>query len=576
MSNNRVIIIDEKGRQRREGGGAVRQIVEWLVFAVIMAGAYWFILPPLNWRSDEFWGFILFALVVRFLISAFSSVKKAVAGIAELDKNKRKAKSDIKDSFKGLGKLSKVLLIIAAAIVVFMLVAGIIGLELFNASSYAKLIENKNGDFTADVAEISMSSIPVVDRDTATRLGQRKLGEMSDLVSQFEVDDYYYTQINYNGSPYRVTPLRYGDFFKWMNNQSEGVPAYVIVNMVTQETELVRLNDGIKYSNGEYFMRDLNRHLRFKYPTKIFDNISFELDDDGTPYWIASVVEYRIGIWNGRDIAGAVMCNAVTGECTYYDIDDIPTWVDQVYDAEMLFEQLIYNGKYQSGFFNSIFGQKGVMAPTDGYNYLALDDDVYLYTGITSVASDESNVGFVLINLRTKESRYYVCPGAEEYSAMESAQGVVQDLGYQSTFPILLNINDRPTYFVSLKDSAGLVKMYAFIDVQHYQVVATGSTIREARENYTKRLAEDVGGYGDAVSEPEPENKTASGVISELSSAVLESKTHYYILLEGDSNVYIAAVDLNDKLPFVKSGDSVVISYYENNGKITVTEIGIQ
>ena len=576
MSNNRVIIIDENGRQRREGGGAVRQIVEWLVFAVIMAGAYWFILPPLNWRSDEFWGFILFALVVRFLISAFSSVKKAVAGIAELDKNKRKAKSDIKGSFKGLGKLSKVLLIIAAAIVVFMLVAGIIGLELFNASSYAKLIENKNGDFTADVAEISMSSIPVVDRDTATRLGQRKLGEMSDLVSQFEVDDYYYTQINYNGSPYRVTPLRYGDFFKWMNNQSEGVPAYVIVNMVTQETELVRLNDGIKYSNGEYFMRDLNRHLRFKYPTKIFDNISFELDDDGTPYWIASVVEYRIGIWNGRDIAGAVMCNAVTGECTYYDIDDIPTWVDQVYNAEMLFEQLIYNGKYQSGFFNSIFGQKGVMAPTDGYNYLALDDDVYLYTGITSVASDESNVGFVLINLRTKESHYYVCPGAEEYSAMESAQGVVQDLGYQSTFQLLLNINDRPTYFVSLKDSAGLVKMYAFIDVQHYQVVATGSTIREARENYTKRLAEDVGGYGDAVSEPEPENKTASGVISELSSAVLESKTHYYILLEGDSNVYIAAVDLNDKLPFVKSGDSVVISYYENNGKITVTEIGIQ
>ncbi len=577
MSNNPVIIIDENGKQRRTGsGGVVRQIIEWAVFAVIMALAYWFVLPPLNWRSGDFWGFVLFALVVRFVISALSSVKRMLQGVVELEKNKHKAKNDIKSGFKGLGKLSKILLAIAAVILVFMLIASVIGAELFNASAYSKLIEHKDGDFSADVAEISMNSIPVVDRDTATRLGQRKLGEMSDLVSQFEVDDSYYIQINYNGVPYRVTPLRYGDFFKWINNQSEGIPAYVTVNMVTQETELIRLEQGIKYSNGEYFMRDLYRHLRFKYPTAIFDNISFELDDDGTPYYIASVVDYQIGVWSGRDIAGAVMCNAVTGECNYYEIGDIPSWVDQVYDAEMLFEQLAYNGKYQSGYFNSIFGQKGVMAPTDGYNYLALGDDVYLYTGITSVASDESNVGFVLINLRTKESRYYVCPGAEEYSAMESAEGVVQDLGYKSTFPILLNINDRPTYFVSLKDSAGLVKMYAFIDVQHYQVVATGNTIREAKENYTKRLAEDIGSFGNGSPEPEPESKTAVGVISQLESAVLESKTHYYIMLDGDERVYIVAVDLNNKLPFAKTGDTVTVTYYEKNDKINVTDVEIQ
>ncbi len=574
MRNNPVVVIDENDKPEKNSS-LLRQIIEWLVFALIMAAAYWFVLPPLNWRSSEMWGFILFALVVRFIISAFSSVKKFLVGLSEFEKNKRKTRDDIRTSLKGLGKLSKVLLVIAAVILVFMLIASATGLELFNASSYSKLIYNKDGDFTADVAEISMTSIPVVDRDTATRLGQRKLGEMSDLVSQFEVEDGYYTQINYNGVPYRVTPLRYGDFFKWINNQAEGIPAYVTVNMVTQETELIRLEQGIRYSDSEYFMRNLYRHLRFKYPTKIFDNISFELDDDGTPYWIASVVDYKIGVWDGRDIAGAVMCNAVTGECTYYEIGNIPTWVDQVYDAEMLFEQLTFNGKYQQGFFNSIFGQKGVMAPTDGYNYLALDDDVYLYTGITSVASDESNVGFVLINLRTKESRYYVCPGAEEYSAMESAQGVVQDLGYKSTFPILLNINDRPTYFVSLKDSAGLVKMYAFIDVQHYQVVATGNTIREARENYIKRLADDIGSFGDGAVEQEPEDKTVSGTVAALSDAVINSKTHYYIMLEGDSKVYITAVDLNDKLPFVKVGDSVTVTYYEKDGKITVTAVEI-
>ncbi len=563
------IVIDVDSKR----GTVLWQIIEWTAFVIIMAVAYWFMLPPINWRSTEMWSFILVALAVRFVLGAFTAIKDYIIGLRSLDRDFQKIKEHTKTNFKSLGKLSKVLVIIVCAVLAFMLIATVIGFEIFSAPAYSRLIENKTGDFTADVAEISMNNIPVVDRDTATRLGQRKLGEMSDLVSQFEVDESYYTQINYKGTPFRVTPLRYGDFFKWLGNQAEGVPAYVTVNMVTQETELVRLEQGIKYSDGEYFMRDLRRHLRFKYPTKIFDNISFEIDDNGTPYWIASVVKYRIGVWNGRDIAGAVMCDAVTGECTYYDISEIPSWVDQVYDSELLFEQLTFNGKYQQGFINSIVGQKGVMAPTDGYNYLALGDDVYLYTGITSVASDESNVGFVLVNLRTKESTYYVCPGAEEYSAMESAQGVVQDLGYKSTFPILLNVNDRPTYFVSLKDSAGLVKMYAFIDVQHYQVVATGNTIREARENYTKRLAEDMGGYGDSESVPEPEDKTVSGVITALSDAVIDSKTHYYMMLEGDGEVYIVAVDLNDKLPFAKIGDSVTVTYYEKDSKTVVTAV---
>ena len=566
MRNPVIIVNSEKNNKK----SPVAAAVWWIIYFIILAVAYWFVLPPLNWRSGEMWGFVIFALVLRFIISAFSSLKKLFdikpGGISV-------SKERASDAFKGFGKLSKFTLAAVAVVFAFMLVSSAVGLEIFNAPAYANLLQSTDGAFASDVAELSMSSIPVVDRDTAKRLGLRKLGEMSDLVSQFEVDEKYYTQINLNGSPYRVTPLKYGDFFKWMNNQSEGVPAYVTVNMVTQETKLVRLENGIKYSDSEYFMRNLYRHLRFKYPTKIFDNISFELDDDGTPYWIASVVGYRIGVWNGRDIDGAVMCNAVTGECVYYDIDDIPTWVDQVYDASLLIEQLVYNGKYQSGFFNSIFGQKGVMTPTDGYNYLAINDDVYLYTGITSVASDESNVGFVLINLRTKETKYYVCPGAEEYSAMESAEGVVQDLGYNSTFPILLNVDDRPTYFVSLKDSAGLVKMYAFIDVQQYQVVATGATIKEARENYTAKLSSETDSFGGETAEPEPEPQTVSGVIAQISSAVIDSKTNYYIMLESDNNIYIVGVDKNDKLPFAKAGDSVTVTYTEKNGRITVTDI---
>ena len=450
-----VIILEEKSQRAKRGWHTV---INWLVYFAFLGLLYWFWLPPVNWQSTEFWVFVLVALIVRLVMSGYSVLHRVA--------KEKPNKANVKELFHGFGGVAKITLCAAAVIVAFMLVSGAIGFEIFNAPRYANLMTTENGDFSTDVAEIPMSSIPVVDRDTAARLGLRKLGEMSDLVSQFEVDETYYTQINYKGNPYRVTPLMYGDAFKWLGNQKEGVPAYVTVNMVTQETALVRLEKGIRFSDSEYFMRDLKRHLRFQYPTKIFDNVSFELDENGTPYFVASTVGYRIGVWNGRDINGAVLCNAVTGECTYYPLEQVPVWVDQVYSSDLLIEQLSYNGKYQGGYWNSIFGQKGVLQPTDGYNYVALNDDVYLYTGITSVAGDESNVGFVLINLRTKATSYYTCPGAEEYSAMESAQGGVQDLGYTATFPLLLNVSDRPTYFMSLKDSAGLVKMYAYVDVQ--------------------------------------------------------------------------------------------------------------
>ena len=473
--------------------------------------------------------------------------------------------SDYKGALKKIGKPFKIALIAVLCIIVLNIAAWLSGAEIFNASRYVNLITPEDGDFTADVAEINRSQIPVVDRDTASRLGQRKLGEMSDLVSQFVIEEDY-TQINYKGKPVRVTPLTYGDIIKWFNNQSEGIPAYISVDMTTQETTLVRLEDGIKYSRGEYFFRNLDRYLRFKYPTKIFDNISFEIDENGTPYWVASCVGFKIGIWSGRDIEGAVLLNAVTGESEYYALDDIPSWVDQVYSSEMIMEQLTYNGKYRSGFFNSIFGQQGVLQPTDGYNYLAINDDVYLYTGMTSVTSDESNVGFVLTNLRTKETKFYSIPGAEEYSAMSSAEGQVQHLKYTATFPLLLNISDRPTYFMSLKDAAGLVKMYAFVDVSQYQIVGTGETVDAARADYIAKLKDED------LEVEDTEEKTVSGVIERIASAVVDGNTNYYITLENSDTVYIVPVTLSDKLPLAQPGNSIEMSISETAEGITVSK----
>lgn len=540
----------------------ITRIVKIILSVLAVFTAYWFVLPPLNFRSTQMWSFFITCIIICAVINFFSEI---LVKLRDFSSHHGVVASG-RFSLKGVSKPVIVCVAVIAAIILLNIIGSVIGAQFFNAKAYHDLISIEDGDFAADVSEINKDQIPVVDRDTASRLGQRKLGEMADLVSQFEIMDLY-TQINYNDRPVRVTPLVYGDIIKWFNNQAEGIPAYITVDMTTQETTLVRLEEGIRYSPGEYLLRNLNRYLRFRYPTVIFDEISFEIDENGTPFWVASTVEYKIGLWSGRDIGGAVLLNAQTGEAQYYDLEDIPQWVDQVFDSDLVIGQLIYNGKYRSGFWNSVIGQKGVLQPTDGYNYLAIDDDVYLYTGMTSVTSDESNVGFVLVNLRTKATHFYAIPGAEEYSAMSSAQGQVQHLSYKSTFPLLLNISDRPTYFMSLKDAAGLVKMYAFVDVQQYQIVGTGETVDEARADYISKLKkEDV--------EVEDSTETAvEGVISAINSAVLGGNTHYFIMLEGGDTVYTVSVELSDMLPFALAGDKVTMNVASD---MTVKSINIE
>ena len=529
-----------------------------LICAVIEFLLFWFKLPPINLRSPDFWSFVIESIIICTVIFTISSIIEFIRNNKVLHMNGKDVIERGGEAIKSSAKPFKAVLISVAVLIVLTLAMNVIGAKIFNAKGYASLIEMQNGDFSKDVAEIKMSQIPVVDRDVASRLGKRELGNITDLVSQFEIEEEY-TQINYKNHPYRVTPLKYADFIKWFANQSEGIPAYITVDLTTQEADLVRLDSPIRYSKSEYFMRNIYRYLRFTHPTKIFAEISFEIDEAGTPYWVASVVDYKIGFWSGKDICGVVLVNAQTGENAYYETGDIPTWVDQAFDSDLIIEQLTYNGLYSGGFFNSILGQKNCTQPTDGYNYLAIDDDVWVYTGITSITDDESNIGFVLSNLRTKETRYYTQAGAEEYSAMDSAEGQVQHLGYQATFPILLNVAERPTYFVSLKDDAGLVKMYAFVDMEQYQVVGIGATVDKAKAAYFEALdGENI--EVDPNDTPVEQLTLIRGKVVNLSSAVIEGNTYYYVILENSDKIYPLPASLSQKLPFLKIGDTIEIT----------------
>ena len=534
-----------KKERKPIGTPAARTAINLAVTLLFAAVYYYVALPAINFKTAEFYTFLVLLAVVYCVCAIITSGFQGTGA---------------KGYFKFVKKQCKVPFFLTVGLLAVALVGSIISWEVFRAADYRDLLTVEDGDFAAEVEEISFDQIPMLDSASAKKLGNRKLGELADMVSQFEVADDY-TQINFKGRPVRVTPLRYGDIIKWFNNRADGLPAYLVIDMVTQNVEVHRLEDGIRYTTAEHFGRNLYRYLRFHYPTYLFDEPAFEIDEQGNPYWVCPRISRTIGLFGGTDIIGAVLVDAVSGECAYYEVDDVPQWVDHVYTANLIIQQYDYHGTYVNGFLNSLFGQRDVTVTTDGYNYIAIGDDVYMYTGITSVVSDESNIGFILSNQRTKETRFYSVAGAEEYSAMDSAQGQVQQMKYEATFPLLLNISDQPTYFMALKDAAGLVKMYAMVNVSQYQIVATGNTVAECESNYRVMLARNNLISAEDTEVQPSDQQEVTGVIAEIRSAVIEGNTWYYLRLE-QGEVYYAVSSADQRSAALLSvGDTVRVQY---------------
>ena len=509
---------------------------------ILLAGIYYYVkLPAINIHAAGFWTFLLVVI--------------AALAVIYIGKKKLFRKEDIKQS-----GIAKGLIGLFVLIGVIYLGGTLLSSPIINAKKYQKLLTVEEGDFQTDIKELSFDQIPLLDRESATLLGNRKMGSMVDMVSQFEVDELY-SQINYQDKPVRVSPLRYANVIKWFTNQSEGIPAYIRIDMTTQSTELVMLDEGMKYSTSEYFNRNIHRHLRFRYPTYIFGELSFEIDDEGVPYWVAPVKKFNIGLFGGETVGRVVLCNAITGETTDYAIDEVPEWIDHAYDPDLLIQLYDYYGTLKHGFFNSILSQKDCLKTTDGYNYLAIDDDVWVYTGVTSVNEDQSNVGFVLMNQRTMETKFYEVEGATENSAMSSAEGQVQNLHYTATFPLLLNISGEPTYFIALKDDAGLVKKYAMVNVQKYQVVAIGDTVSKCEENYLELMREN--GIETDDSAAAKETKTITGTITRIAQGVVEGDSHFYVMVEDSDEIFdVSVVDFIDIIKY-DVGQEVTMEYRE-------------
>lgn len=522
---------------------------------LLSGGLYYLMLPPLNVHSPLFWIFL--TLVLAFYLAPFLFKAKNIS-----DKKKGKAAGKAKNTLDV--SINAIPMLIAIAPAVIAIVCGFASSKMFNAQKYAGVIEVKDAVFEEDMKETDdVTNIALMDSESAKIFGNRTLGKLSDVVSQYEVSERY-TQINYGGTPKKVSNLEYAGFFKWLNNKENGIPGYVLVDPVENNGEYVSLDKPLRYVESAYFNENLIRKLRFEYPTKIFDFISFEIDEEGDPYYIVSCVSANAGLFGAMDVNEVIIFDPVSGGSCIYELSDVPSWADAVFSGDLAEKKYNWHGMLSGGYINSVIGNKGCKQTTDDYGYIVIGDDVWYFTGVTSVTNDESNIGFIISNARTGEYKYYPVVGAEEYSAMKSAEGQVQNMGYNASFPSLINVSGTATYIMVLKDDGGYVKLYALVNVENVNLVATGSTRGDVMKAYKKLLSEK--GIVNGSSTGDAENIKAEFSVTRITDAVIEGNTYYYISGD-DGYTYKCRVADFESVILIDIGDPVSVVYTDTENE---------
>ncbi len=528
---------------------------------IVTAAGLFFSSTAINIHNPVLWVIIIIALFAAILVGRIAKGCKDFGWVTVSKKTGSKGRTKKYSEFR----FSIVPYIPPVVLTVIVIGAGIVGSTMFNATSYAKILKVNDSDFTADLSEaVETDSIALMDTASARMLGDREIGALSDVVSQFNVSDDY-IQIDYNGKPVKVSALEYAGFFKWMNNK-EGVRGYVTVDPVSMSATFEK-SEGMKYIPSAYFLDDAKRHIWLEYPTLMTENLHFEIDENGKPYYIATIVEKTISLFGGKNVCGCIVLDPVSGETVRYDVADIPKWIDVVFHGDLICEQYNWYGMYQNGYMNSLFAKKGCKQvttyssdddssdekPVSDYGYVAKDGDIWIYTGVTSVNGDSSNIGFLLANERTGECRYYAIAGADEKSAMVAAEGEVQEKGYQASFPSLINIEGNPTYIMVLKDSGGLVKLYAAVNVEQYNIVTTAATQAECIEKYKAML-----GISD-VQTPTDNAKNVTVTIASVKYIDIDGNTYIY-LIDTENNIFKAKASENENMLLLEAGDTVELS----------------
>ena len=435
---------------------------------------------------------------------------------------------------------------------------------IIRAKAYRNLLGTvKESEFTKDVSPVNVNEIRIVDEDMAMKLGDKKLGEVPAIGSVSKLGKFHIQKVG--EKLYWVAPLVHRDFIKWVTNMG-GTNGYVMVSANDpQDVKLVQKANGedvkIVYQPDAYILQDLHRHVYIKGGmSRGMADYTLEIDDNGKPFWVVSLYEHKVG-FGGANVNGTAIVDTKTGETKFYSIKDTPEWVDRIQPEEFVIDQINSWGVYVNGFINSVISEKGVLKATEGTSLVYGEDDKsYWYTGITSAGGDESTIGFMLVDSRTKEAKLYKQPGATEMAAMKSAEGSVQEKNYEATFPVMYNILGQPTYVSSLKDKAGLVKRVVFVSVEDYNIVGVGRDKAEAMKNYKDAL--ESGGSGLEIDESDEFDKELEATVKRIAADTKNGNTIYYLTLDtDDGNIFYATSKISKELPLTKEGDKIKITF---------------
>lgn len=526
----------------------MKKIFKTYGIALLIVAIYAFVKLPVL-RFDFTSGFTM--LILFFVL----------AGVLDmmLDRGERASKS-AKNNF----------LIAGVLLVVIIIIPFFVTSPIFRASSYKDLLGKvEESVFTEDVSPVSVDKIRIVDKDMAIKLGEKKLGEIPAIGSISKVGDYSIQSVK--GELYWIAPLVHRDIIKWITNL-EGTNGYIMVSASDpQDVRLVQNLDGkqlkIVYQEEAYFLQDLHRHVYLNGGMKYgMTDFNFEIDDNGKPYWVVTLYEHAVG-YGGSNAVGTAIVDAQSGDVKIYSIKDTPKWVDRIQPESFIVDQINNWGLYVNGFLNSVISEEGVLLPSEGTSLVyGKDGKSYWYTGITSAGADESTVGFMLVDSRTKESKLYMQTGATETAAMTTAEGKVQEKNYKATFPVMYNILGKPTYVLGLKDKADLVKMVAFVSVEDYSIIGMGDTKEDAYKNYKEALES----KGNDIDFNTSENlQKVEGTVSRINQDVKSGNTTYYITLKNNKElIFTGTSKISSELPLTMVGDKVSISYDKTDSNI--------
>ncbi|MZI79694.1 cell shape-determining protein [Clostridium butyricum] len=451
---------------------------------------------------------------------------------------------------------NKKYMITAFAVAAVYVAVAIVCSPVANYKAHRNLIGNiEEVDFSSEIKYIDLNQLPTIDKELAGKLADKKLGEIASLGSQVTVGELHLQSIN--GELYYVAPLEHSSFLKWLTNR-EGIEGYIKVSATNQnDVELVTELNGepvnIKYLDSAYLFSDLRLASYLRDLKAGHTDYTFELDDTGRPYWVVTRYDNAIGISEAKAI-GVLVMDAQTGQAEVYDIENAPKWIDRIQPKSFMNRYINKWGELVHGVFN--FTDKDKLTTTSGMNIIYNDDLCYYYTGITSVGSDESLVGFTLTNTRTGETKLYKTSGATENASMKSAEGKVQQYGYTATFPYLINIQNEPTYFMTLKDSNGLVKQYAMVNVKNYNTVGVGDTLQGTLNKYLEGLT------NTSISlEGGNKQEVITGEVERIGVVIKDGTSIYDMKLKDNDNIFQVSTETARDAALTTVGDSVEMNF---------------